>query len=435
MGIIFAASHEDGNFSEWTITATDGGDMAVTEAAALGGSSYGIACLIDDGTALYARKTGMNTPDGYLRYRLYFDPNGLSLGNNDWIQICRMVHSDWSICSLVRLRFDNPNYTITLTQYNDAGGSTTTGEYAITDDKHYVEVCITKASSDVASDGSAELFIDKASKETLSGIDIYDQFATVNQCQIGAGYVSDASTTGTFYVDELVVRDDNIEIGPNTSPVTIAGSVGALAVAGQSGSVSPGAKAIAASVGGLAVAGQSSGVSPGAVSLTVGVGALAVAGQAAGLSLGAVAIAASAGGLIIVGQSGSILPGAKAIAANAGPLTVAGQAATVASGAIAIMTNVGALVIAGQSGSVAIIEDIIIAASVGSLMITGHSLLIVVSSEVRVMLSLTDRSPALALVARSLALTPREERPNLTLTYRDPDLALDKRDIDLSLGE
>ena len=52
---LFTATFETGDFSEWDASVTDGGDLSVTNGAALFGS-YGLSALIDDLTTIYVYK-------------------------------------------------------------------------------------------------------------------------------------------------------------------------------------------------------------------------------------------------------------------------------------------------------------------------------------------------------------------------------------------
>jgi hypothetical protein len=53
MAVVADIDLESGDLSEFSGTVTDGGDLSVTQAAALAGSEYGLQCVIDDTTAVY----------------------------------------------------------------------------------------------------------------------------------------------------------------------------------------------------------------------------------------------------------------------------------------------------------------------------------------------------------------------------------------------
>ena len=72
--------HLEEDLSEFTYTRVDGGDLYWTADAALAGTSGGMACLIDDTTAIYGSYTlGTANTSGVIRLRFYIDPN-----ENNW---------------------------------------------------------------------------------------------------------------------------------------------------------------------------------------------------------------------------------------------------------------------------------------------------------------------------------------------------------------
>ena len=88
------------------------------------------------------------------------------------------------------------------------------GYYTITDAPHYIEMYLIRSTGAGDSNGSLQLWVDGVSKETLTGKDNYDIFTDVGQVRMGAILGVDAGTSGTFYLDELVVNDDGGAIGP-----------------------------------------------------------------------------------------------------------------------------------------------------------------------------------------------------------------------------
>ena len=83
MSTVFTATHEAGDFSEYTTSVTDSGDLSVTSAAALAGTTKGISVLIDDTTAIYAYKALASAQTtNVVRYRFYIDPNSITMSNS-----------------------------------------------------------------------------------------------------------------------------------------------------------------------------------------------------------------------------------------------------------------------------------------------------------------------------------------------------------------
>jgi hypothetical protein len=213
MADLFNVTHDAGNLSEYDSTVTDSGDLSAEVAAALASTSYGLQCVIDDTTAIYGL---MNiTPTSRYRFRFYVDPNGLTMASGDVFNLCS-IHASaapttWSV---VQLRYDGSNYEIRLNMRSDGGADNFTSNYDISDEQHYIEVDLVRATSAVSNDATGELFIDGVSQETLSGIDAYNVWANIINTRFGAPAGLDAGTSGTFYLDEFKANDDGTLIGP-----------------------------------------------------------------------------------------------------------------------------------------------------------------------------------------------------------------------------
>jgi hypothetical protein len=197
--------------TEYDSTTTDGGDLSVTAAAALGGTDYGLSALIDDTNVIYGEKTFTLTSSVYS-LRFYIDPNTLTMANNDNFPVNVTLAGTQRARTLVYLGYSTANgYRIRLAVGNDTGWSFT-GWYAITDAEHYVEVQVQYASSATASDGTATLWIDGVEQQQMTGIDLFD-LAKPDRARLGALLGIDAGTSGTLYLDEFKFNDNGTEIG------------------------------------------------------------------------------------------------------------------------------------------------------------------------------------------------------------------------------
>ena len=223
MSVIVSIDHETGDLSQYTGNSTDSGDLSVAAEAALAGTNYGMKLVIDDTNNLYAYKDITSNTSGKARLRFYIDPNSITMANADELEVFASYRTA-SFTVGVRLMYVKFNYTtaggyaIRAAIIDDGGVANLTSSYAITDAPHYVEVYLQRASSAVASDGSLQLWIDGVSKQTVTGIDNYDRFAGYVRTVLGA-YTLDSGTSGTLYLDELVVNDDGSAI-----PLTIVGN-------------------------------------------------------------------------------------------------------------------------------------------------------------------------------------------------------------------
>jgi PKD repeat protein len=82
-----------------------------------------------------------------------------------------------------------------------------------TDDSHYIEFLLQKASSATANDGIALLLVDGLQVAATSQLDLYDMWSWFNKLRMGAVEGIDAGTSGTFYLDELLVNTTGTLIG------------------------------------------------------------------------------------------------------------------------------------------------------------------------------------------------------------------------------
>lgn len=211
--LVFRDGFESGNLGAWSVSsATDGGDLSVSVAAALSATTRGLSALVDDTNSLYAQD---DSPAGQTRYRgrFYIDPNGFDPGE---------AASHFRI--RVFIAFDGLNQrTITFVLKRQAGVFSVmgrvrrtdgtradTGFFDITDAPHFVEFDWKRASSPGALDGAFQMWIDGVPTSSLNGID--NGSATVEFARLGTIAVK-TGAAGTVYLDELESRTLNF-IGP-----------------------------------------------------------------------------------------------------------------------------------------------------------------------------------------------------------------------------
>ena len=97
---------------------------------------------------------------------------------------------------------------------DDSGATRYSGYYAITDAEHRVEVLVRSASGPDVADGLAALFVDGIQVTQIVSLDLYELGKRPDNLLLGAVWGVDAGTLGTLYLDELVVREGESEIGP-----------------------------------------------------------------------------------------------------------------------------------------------------------------------------------------------------------------------------
>lgn len=239
-------THDGGNLSEYETTVVDGGDLSVSTQAAIIGS-HGLQIQIDDTTSIWARVdfTQLAGSDGY-NVRFYLNPNSLSIddGKNHWILDLKDSSTDRI---RVRLGYDDTDgYWIKVKVRDDDNNITHSDAINISNLFHYIEVTVTFASSAVASDATVTVYVDGSQQLEITGLDIYD-LTQPDRLEVGAIQGVDATTSGTYYIDDIVIIDEPAQIGPailfaTGATVTSPTQAGAVESPTQAGTVtSPGA--------------------------------------------------------------------------------------------------------------------------------------------------------------------------------------------------
>lgn len=217
MTVLLDINHETADLTQYDSTVTDSGDLSVTAAARLGGSNYGLSCVIDDTNAIYGIANLSPPASGILRVRFYLDPNSLTMANGDAFRVLRLwdTAGGGAIIFAVNLTYYTATgYRFLGTAYDDANNTYTISTTDIGDEPHYLEFYLTSAATTSSNDGICTVWIDGSQVGARTDLDNNTRFAALDQCHIGAVSNIDAGTSGTLYLDELVVNDDGGQIGP-----------------------------------------------------------------------------------------------------------------------------------------------------------------------------------------------------------------------------
>ena len=213
------------DLSEFTSTVTDSGDMAQNSAAGLGGTTGGVRYTIDDTTAIYGLKdfTALGASPTDFRYRFYFDFGSLTTSSGNDFVLCNIERATGGIVeSSISLKNVSGTLKFNHKLLTDAG-SPTSNDVTIGATSGYVEVWITKATTNSSADATSKMYINGSLSDTISGLDLYDAFELIARMRIGAVGGLDAGTSGSFDLDEMVSRNDSTVIGANnTAPVLTA---------------------------------------------------------------------------------------------------------------------------------------------------------------------------------------------------------------------
>jgi len=208
--------NHDLDLSEYDRVVVGGGSLARTSAAALGGTAGGLAVRLGGTQPIYAQANFAPLGGPRYRFRFYLDPNGLAMNYRSIQNIVALHDGEQAQKVWVAMRYRDGSYQIQANTRDDMYDVHQTAWHSISDDEHYVEVLVEYASSHTASDGRVVLWIDSSLKEPITGIDLYD-LAKPALLRMGSNWVIQDKTSGTYYLDEFVLRSDGLEIGPVTA--------------------------------------------------------------------------------------------------------------------------------------------------------------------------------------------------------------------------
>jgi predicted outer membrane repeat protein len=195
--MIFADGFESGNFSAWTTSSADAGDLSVSTAAALEGSQ-GLQAVIDDNTAIYMVDDTPNAEPHYLA-RFHFDPNSISMANGDAHVLLRGYSGSSTVALRVEFGYSAGSYQIRAGLMNDGSAFTNTNWFPLTDAPHIIQVDWRSASGVGANNGGLVLWIDGVQQQLVAGID--NDTWRIDRIRLGANAGIDSGTRGTYYFD------------------------------------------------------------------------------------------------------------------------------------------------------------------------------------------------------------------------------------------
>jgi hypothetical protein len=207
--LIFSDGFEMGDLSAWASSDTDEGDLSVTASAAMIGN-YGMQVLIDDNNVVFVEDQSPTYETKY-RARFYFDPNSISMGNNNAHYIFFAMNSAQANVLQVELRYFARQYQLRVNLLDDTMSYSRTSWVPISDTSHYIEVYWYAANNPGSNDGGLTLWIDGNQSGTLVSVDNDTQ--RIETVRLGALFGVDKGTRGTYYFDDFVSHRQTY-IGP-----------------------------------------------------------------------------------------------------------------------------------------------------------------------------------------------------------------------------
>lgn len=199
--LIFADGFENGNFSAWSASVRDAGDLSVTSAAGMDGIN-GMQALLDDNHALFVQD---DTPLNEVVYNIHFhfDPNSIAMANldNHALFVAYDLQTVYVPAMRVLFRFTNGNYQIQAgARNNNLTTWTNTRWFNISDAPHQIEVEWDSATAG-QSDGKLKLKIDGVLVGNRTGIT--NDALRIDRGRLGAVLGIDSGTRGTEYFDRF----------------------------------------------------------------------------------------------------------------------------------------------------------------------------------------------------------------------------------------
>ncbi len=202
--LVLRSGFESGDLTAWASSATDGGNLSVTPAAALGSTSLGLQAVVRDTNSMYV-EDATPSADKYYRARFYVDPRDFDPGEANGSHRARLMIGRDALgqrtFTLV-LKRQNGVYGIFARVRRDDGTRVDSPVVAISDAPHAVEI-EWRARIAGAQDGILELWIDGQDSVFLTGI--ANDAATLEAVRLGVMSIKDGAS-GTVYLDEFESR-------------------------------------------------------------------------------------------------------------------------------------------------------------------------------------------------------------------------------------
>lgn len=142
--------------------------------------------------------------------RFYFDPNGITMANNDMFTLMYGFSGSTSILR-VDFRFNSGAYQLMARALDDGSTWSATPWLTISDAPHIVELDWQASTAIGANNGTLSFWIDGVALSLVTGID--NDTRRIDTIRLGAVTGLDAGTIGTVYFDAFDSRRQNY-IGP-----------------------------------------------------------------------------------------------------------------------------------------------------------------------------------------------------------------------------
>ena len=229
--LIFKDGFESGNFSAWTSSNTNNGNLSANPSAALF-DSYGMRAVI--GSTISMDVTDERpTLETHYRARFYFDPNSITMADGnihnifqgyqyapDTSNFSSILQVDFRCINVSGCNNINGGYQVRGRIVDDSGSSfpVSAGWIPITDASHFIELDWSAATAVGANDGYLTVWVDGVQVQSLPGID--NDTRHIDRVKLGPVSGLDSGTTGNYYFDAFESRRQSY-IGPIVAPTVV----------------------------------------------------------------------------------------------------------------------------------------------------------------------------------------------------------------------
>lgn len=213
MASFFNVTHDQGGTvgAYWTTVTDPGAYMALTAAAAQGGTVWGLQAVMGTVDARTVAEPVAAPGSGEFRMRWRFDPNSCVVpagtGNGDVIKV-EIDSSYIQAYVSMRFRYNNAGeYRFQVFMFQDNSVvQISVVDMALTDEPHCVECRCVQETFDGANDGQLQIFLDGVSVGSSGGQNFLS-FQNIHTLDCIMTAV--AAVTGIIYVDEFEFDDND----------------------------------------------------------------------------------------------------------------------------------------------------------------------------------------------------------------------------------
>jgi hypothetical protein len=187
--------------------------FTVTVSAALNSTVEGLESAYSASADNQLKKAFVASTDE-VALSFYFDPNGAGTPTSDRTLLALGVSTDGSTNPkladfIITKKKTSGDIEVSMEYGFDPSNTGGTGTpFTISDAPHLFEIHAKRATSSVSSDGFYKYYLDSVLKNSLTGIDNYDTFITMDSVFALFGRLESAMGTGTvLYLDEILLTD------------------------------------------------------------------------------------------------------------------------------------------------------------------------------------------------------------------------------------